>query len=67
MPAFRFCRERIEPRTLEAGLADPGCGGYASFEGWVRDSNEGRRVTHLEYEAFEPLAVKEGEIGRAHV
>ena len=27
----------------------------------MRDHNEGRRVTHLEYEAFEPLAVKEGE------
>jgi molybdopterin/thiamine biosynthesis adenylyltransferase/molybdopterin synthase catalytic subunit/rhodanese-related sulfurtransferase len=61
MQSFRFCRDRIESRSLEAALADPGCGGYASFEGWVRDSNEGRRVTHLEYEAFEPLAVKEGE------
>jgi molybdopterin/thiamine biosynthesis adenylyltransferase/molybdopterin synthase catalytic subunit/rhodanese-related sulfurtransferase len=61
MRTFQFCRERLETSTLEAALADPACGGYASFEGWVRDSNEGRRVTHLEYEAFEPLAVKEGE------
>jgi molybdopterin/thiamine biosynthesis adenylyltransferase/molybdopterin synthase catalytic subunit/rhodanese-related sulfurtransferase len=61
MQAFRFCREPIETRALETALADPACGGYASFEGWVRDLNEGRRVTHLEYEAFEPLAVKEGE------
>ncbi len=42
-------------------LADPRCGGFASFEGWVRDQNEGHTVRHLEYEAFEPLALKEGE------
>jgi adenylyltransferase/sulfurtransferase len=42
-------------------LADPASGGYASFEGWVRDHNEGRRVERLEYEAFEALAIKEGE------
>jgi molybdopterin synthase catalytic subunit len=27
----------------------------------VRDHNEGQRVRHLEYEAFEALAVREGE------
>ncbi len=32
-----------------------------SFEGWVRNHNEGHRVHRLEYEAFEALAVKEGE------
>ena len=42
-------------------LADPACGGYASFEGWVRNHNEGRRVLRLEYEAYEALALKEGE------
>lgn len=42
-------------------LADPRCGGFAAFEGWVRDHNEGQSVSRLEYEAFELLAVKEGE------
>jgi len=46
---------------LQDELRDPQCGGYASFEGWVRDHNEGQRVEHLEYEAFAPLAIKEGE------
>ncbi|MGH8218734.1 MAG: ThiF family adenylyltransferase [Steroidobacteraceae bacterium] len=58
---FRLSAEPVDPAELRASLADRSCGGYASFEGWVRDHNEGRRVTHLEYEAFEPLAVKEGE------
>jgi molybdopterin synthase catalytic subunit len=30
----------------------------ASFLGVVRDHNAGRRVHHLEYEAYEPLAIK---------
>src|SRR6185437_2413974 len=59
--AFRLSADPVDPAELRASLADRSCGGYASFEGWVRDHNEGRRVTHLEYEAFEPLAVKEGE------
>ena len=42
-------------------LLDLGAGGYVSFEGWVRDHNEGQEVTRLEYEAFQELAVKEGE------
>lgn len=60
MTAFGFTRSPIETRTLRAQLADPSCGGYAAFEGWVRDSNEGQRVRGLEYEAFEELAVREG-------
>lgn len=61
MAAFRFSHEPIETVPLAGALAHPGCGGYASFEGWVRDSNEGRRVRGLEYEAFEALGVREGE------
>jgi molybdopterin synthase catalytic subunit len=33
-------------------------GAVTSFAGLVRDHNQGRRVTFLEYEAYEPLAVK---------
>jgi molybdopterin synthase catalytic subunit len=35
-----------------------GLGAIATFVGIVRDNNLGRKVTHLEYEAYEPLAVK---------
>jgi sulfur-carrier protein adenylyltransferase/sulfurtransferase len=58
---FRFSTAPLEESSLRAGLDDPACGGYAAFEGWVRDHNDGRRVRRLEYEAFEPLAIKEGE------
>lgn len=44
---------------LPAG--DLACGGVVVFEGRVRDHNEGRAVTALEYEAYEALAQAEGE------
>ncbi|QDH17341.1 molybdenum cofactor biosynthesis protein MoaE [Swingsia samuiensis] len=45
---------REELRLAEAG-------GFCSFEGWVRNHNEGHAVSGLEYEAYELLAQKEGE------
>lgn len=35
-------------------------GGYAAFEGWVRDHHQGRPVTGLRYEAYMPLAARRG-------
>ena len=61
MSAFRLSTGPFDTEALRAELADSGCGGYAAFEGWVRDHNEGQRVTRLEYEAFAPLARREGE------
>ena len=61
MNGFRFSHAPIDVAAARAPLADPACGGHAAFEGWVRDTNEGRRVSRLEYEAFEPLALREGE------
>jgi molybdopterin/thiamine biosynthesis adenylyltransferase/molybdopterin synthase catalytic subunit/rhodanese-related sulfurtransferase len=61
MQAFGFSSTPLEPERYRAALEDPAAGGYSSFEGWVRDHNEGRRVHRLEYEAFETLAVREGE------
>jgi len=60
MNAFEIRREPISPSVLAADLADAGAGACASFEGRVRDHREGRRVTRLEYEAFEELAIREG-------
>jgi molybdopterin synthase catalytic subunit len=57
---FRFEETRIQPSALRAQLTDHECGGYVSFEGWVRNHHEGRGVTGLEYEAYHELAEKEG-------
>ncbi len=61
MQAFSFSSAPLEPGHYHAALEDASAGGYASFEGWVRDHNDGRTVERLEYEAFESLAIKEGE------
>jgi molybdopterin synthase catalytic subunit len=61
MQPFAFSTAPLEPGRYREALAEPSAGGYASFEGWVRDHNEGRDVHRLEYEAFETLAIKEGE------
>jgi len=61
MSAFRFSQGAIDAATLAAALARPDAGGFASFEGRVRNHHEGRAVTALDYEAFEALAVVEGE------
>jgi molybdopterin synthase catalytic subunit len=58
---FRFTSAPIDIAAGQRELRDLGAGGYVSFEGWVRDLNEGQEVMRLEYEAFEELAVKEGE------
>jgi adenylyltransferase/sulfurtransferase len=60
MAPFVLSHEPLDAERFRQELADPAAGGYASFEGWVRDHNEGRRVRRLEYEAFESLAIKEG-------
>lgn len=58
---FEFSHQPLALDTLRRRLTDDHCGGYVAFEGWVRDHNEGRSVKRLEYEAYETLAVKEGE------
>jgi molybdopterin synthase catalytic subunit len=47
-------------RSLAAGAAGdgPSAGAIASFLGAVRRENRGRRVIRLEYEAYEPLALR---------
>jgi molybdopterin synthase catalytic subunit len=58
---FRFTQTTIDTESARRVLQDLGAGGYVSFEGWVRDQNEGQEVTRLEYEAFQELAIKEGD------
>ncbi len=53
--------EVIDPDLLRKTLFDPGAGAYTSFEGWIRNENEGHSVLRLEYEAYEPLALTEGK------
>ncbi|PZQ27737.1 MAG: molybdopterin-converting factor chain 2 [Stenotrophomonas acidaminiphila] len=61
MPGFHLSETPIDVARLRAGVLDPRAGGYASFEGWVRDHHAGRAVGGLDYEAYAVLAEREGE------
>ena len=61
MPRFELADTPFDTATLRARLLDARVGGYASFEGWVRDHNDGRSVHGLHYEAYAALAEAEGE------
>lgn len=59
--SFRISNTPIDPDELKRRLPDSTAGACVTFEGWVRDHNEGDAVTALEYEAHEPIAVAEGD------
>jgi molybdopterin synthase catalytic subunit len=52
-------RDAIDIAALERAVANPGAGAIVTFAGTTRESNVGRRVIRLEYEAYEPMALSE--------
>ena len=58
--SFRLSDQPLDPGALKTSLADSHAGACVTFEGWVRDHNDGRPVQSLDYEAYGPLAEKEG-------
>ena len=57
---FVISKEPIPASQLTQRLEDPAAGARSIFEGRVRNRADGREVTSLTYEAYEALAVKEG-------
>ena len=58
---FNLAATPFDTAALRAELLDDRVGGYASFEGWVRDHNADRAVLGLRYDAYATLAESEGE------
>jgi molybdopterin synthase catalytic subunit len=55
---FRVTRAALDASDAVRNVAAPDCGAVVTFVGLVRDHNLGRRVLWLDYEAYEPLALK---------
>jgi molybdopterin synthase catalytic subunit len=55
---FRVTTDPLDANAVAAIVASADCGAIATFVGIVRDEHGGRRVLWLDYEAFEPLAIK---------
>lgn len=60
MQCFRIADAPFDITSLRQHLLAHQAGAYASFEGWVRDNNDGRSVIALTYESYPSLAEAEG-------
>jgi len=57
---FKISEEPIAIAPLREATLDDTAGGFASFEGWVRNHHGGKGVLSLEYSSYAILAEKEG-------
>jgi molybdopterin synthase catalytic subunit len=57
-PLLAIAREALDLSRLTTLVSDGADGAVASFLGVVRNHNQGRSVRYLEYDAYEPLALK---------
>jgi molybdopterin synthase catalytic subunit len=58
--SFKIVAAVIDPDALKTRLAQAAAGACVTFEGWVRDHNDGESVAALEYEAHQAIAEQEG-------
>ncbi len=58
---FSLTDQPFDIPSLAAALDDPAAGAVVTFEGRVRNHNDGRAVSHLEYQAYPALAVSTGQ------
>jgi molybdopterin synthase catalytic subunit len=56
---IRLTDAPIDPAPLMETVRSPKAGAIATFDGRVRDTSDGRSVTHLVYEAYESMALLE--------
>ncbi len=56
MSAFRVTRDPLDAAALLRDAVAPSDGAALLFWGVVRDEHGGRAVSHLEYEAYAPMA-----------
>ena len=59
--AARIVREKIHSLAIVEGIKRPEDGAVAVFEGIVRNHSRNRRTLYLDYEAYEPMALKQLE------
>jgi molybdopterin synthase catalytic subunit len=62
MTRFELSEVAIDAAALSRALSNAGAGACVTFEGWVRNTNAGRTVHRLDYQAYGALASKEGEV-----
>jgi len=58
---FELTSLPIVTEDLALRLKESKAGAVVIFEGWVRNHNQGKQVSRLEYQVYEQLALKEGQ------
>lgn len=62
---IRIVESPIDPAPILEAVASPDCGALVTFDGVVRDHARGKAVTHLSYETYPGMALREMEKIRA--
>jgi molybdopterin synthase catalytic subunit len=63
---FQLVRDPIDTQKVARSLQGPEDGAVVIFEGVVRDNSQGKSVRFLEYDAYEPMALKKLEEIETH-
>ncbi|WP_372655746.1 ThiF family adenylyltransferase [Halobacteriovorax sp.] len=58
---FKISSDVIDRSLHISNILNIHAGALVTFEGWVRDHNEGKKVSSLEYQVYEELATLEGK------
>ena len=59
LPLLRLVRDRIVPHDIVPAMERPEDGAIVIFDGIVRNHSRGRRTLFLDYEAYEPMALRQ--------
>jgi MoaE-MoaD fusion protein len=64
-PHIALVREPIDASAIERSIKSGADGAVCVFDGIVRDNSRGRRTLHLDYEAYEEMALQQMHLLRA--
>jgi molybdopterin synthase catalytic subunit len=59
MDFFQLTTEPLDITSIARRVVPPDCGATVTLDGYVRQFTNGRETLYLEYEAYEPMALKE--------
>jgi molybdopterin synthase catalytic subunit len=68
MDFFEITKETLDVGAIARRVVPKECGAIVTLDGFVRQFTKGRETLYLEYEGYEPMALKEMEklVARAH-
>jgi MoaE-MoaD fusion protein len=64
-PLIALVREPIDASAIERAIKSGADGAVCVFDGIVRDNSRGRRTLHLDYEAYEQMALQQMHLLRS--